>query len=53
VVVIPQSQEEEVVKEAEAVAATEARMADGIRQGMSVLEVLEKLGYEAMLTKSK
>jgi len=53
VVVIPQSQEEEVVKEAETVAATEARMADGIRQGMSVLEVLEKLGYEAMLTKGK
>ena len=53
VVVIPRSQEEEVVKEAEAVAATEARMADGIRQGMSVLEVLEKLGYESMLTKSK
>jgi len=53
VVVIPRSQEEEVVKEAEAVAATEARMADGIRQGMSVLEVLEKLGYEAMLTKGK
>jgi len=53
VVVIPRSQEEEVVKEAEAVTATEARMADGIRQGMSVLEVLEKLGYEAMLTKDK
>jgi len=53
VVVIPRSQEEEVVKEAEVVAATEARMADGIRQGMSVLEVLEKLGYEAMLTKGK
>jgi 4-hydroxy-4-methyl-2-oxoglutarate aldolase len=53
VVVIPRFQEEEVVKEAEAVAATEARMADGIRQGMSVLEVLEKLGYEAMLTKGK
>ena len=53
VVVIPRFQEEEVVKEAEVVAATEARMADGIRQGMSVLEVLEKLGYEAMLTKGK
>jgi len=53
VVVIPRFQEEEVVKEAEAVAATEARMADGIRQGMSVLEVLEKLGYESMLTKGK
>ena len=53
VVVIPRSQEEKVVKEAEAVAATEARMAEGIRQGMSVLEVLEKLGYESMLEKGK
>lgn len=53
VVVIPQSKEEDVVREAEAVAATEARMADGIRQGLSVLEVLEKLGYESMLEKDK
>ena len=53
VVVIPHDKEEEVVKEAEAVAATEARMADGIRQGMSVLEALEKLGYESMLDKGK
>jgi len=53
VVVIPRDKEEEVVKEAEAVATTEARMADGIRQGMSVLEVLEKLGYESMLDKGK
>ena len=37
----------------EAVAATEARMAEGIRQGMSVLEVLERLGYEQMLDKNK
>jgi 4-hydroxy-4-methyl-2-oxoglutarate aldolase len=51
VVIIPRSREEEVVREAEAVAATEARMAEGIRQGMSVLEVLEKLGYEQMLDK--
>ena len=51
VVIIPRSKEEEVVREAEAVAATEARMAEGIRQGMSVLEVLEKLGYEQMLKK--
>jgi regulator of RNase E activity RraA len=51
VIVIPRSREEEVVKEAEAVAATEARMAEGIRQGLSVLEVLEKLGYESMLNK--
>jgi 4-hydroxy-4-methyl-2-oxoglutarate aldolase len=51
VVIIPRSKEEEVVREAERVAATEARMAEGIRQGMSVLEVLEKLGYEQMLDK--
>jgi len=53
VVIIPQSKEEEIVREAEAVAATEARMAEGIRQGMSVLEVLQKLGYEQMLEKNK
>jgi 4-hydroxy-4-methyl-2-oxoglutarate aldolase len=53
VVIIPRSKEEEIVREAEAVAATEARMAEGIRQGMSVLEVLEKLGYEQMLDKDK
>jgi 4-hydroxy-4-methyl-2-oxoglutarate aldolase len=51
VVIIPRSKEEEIVREAEAVAATEARMAEGIRQGMSVLEVLEKFGYEQMLDK--
>jgi 4-hydroxy-4-methyl-2-oxoglutarate aldolase len=53
VVIIPRSKEEEIVREAEAVAATEARMAEGIRQGMSVLEVLGKLGYEQMLDKDK
>ena len=53
VVIISRAKEEEVVREAEAVAATEARMAEGIRKGMSVLEVLEKLGYEQMLDKSK
>ena len=53
VVIIPRSREEDVVREAEAVAATEARMAEGIRQGMSVLEVLEKLGYEQMLDKKR
>ena len=53
VVIIPRSKEEEIVREAEEVAATEARMSEGIRQGMSVLEVLEKLGYEQMLDKNK
>jgi regulator of RNase E activity RraA len=51
VIIIPCEKEEEVVKEAEIIAATEARMAEGIRQGMSVVEVLEKLGYEQMLNK--
>ena len=53
VVIIPRSKEEEIVRAAETVAATEARMAEGIRQGMSVLEVLEKLGYEQMLDRNK
>jgi 4-hydroxy-4-methyl-2-oxoglutarate aldolase len=51
VIIIPRQKEEDVVKEAEIVAATEARMAEGVRQGLSVLEVLEKLGYEQMLDK--
>jgi regulator of RNase E activity RraA len=51
VVIIPRAKEEEVVRAAEAVAATEARMAEGIRQGLSVLDVLERLGYEQMLNK--
>jgi regulator of RNase E activity RraA len=50
-VIIPRQKEEDVVQEAEIVAATEARMAEGLRQGLSVLEVLEKLGYEQMLDK--
>jgi 4-hydroxy-4-methyl-2-oxoglutarate aldolase len=53
VIIIPRSKEEEVIREAEAVATTEARMAEGIRQGLSVIEVLEKLGYEQMLDKNK
>jgi len=53
VVIIPRSKEEDAVREAEAVAGTEARMADGIRQGLSVLEVLEKLGYESLLNSQK
>ena len=53
VVIVPRATEEDVVREAEAVAATEARMAHGIRQGMSVLEVLENLGYEQMLDKNR
>lgn len=53
VVFIAREKEQEVIKEAEAVAQQEARMAEGIRQGLSVVEVLEKLGYESMLDKNK
>lgn len=51
VVIIPREKEEEVVSAAEAVFAKEAEMAAGIRKGYSGLEMLEKLGYEQMLTK--
>jgi regulator of RNase E activity RraA len=51
IVIIPRAKEEDVLREAEGVAATEARMGEGIREGMSVLEVLERLGYEQMLNK--
>ena len=53
VVFIPQEKEQDVIKEAEAVAQQEARMAEGIRQGMSIVEVLERLGYESMLKHGK
>lgn len=53
VVFIPREKEQEVIDEAEAVAQQEARMADGIRQGLSIVEVLEKLGYESMLQKKE
>jgi 4-hydroxy-4-methyl-2-oxoglutarate aldolase len=51
VVIIPREKEQEVVTAAEAVFAKEAEMAAGIRKGYSGLEMLEKLGYEQMLTK--
>jgi len=53
VVFIPREQEREVIQQAEAVARQEARMAEGIRRGLSVVEVLEKLGYESMLDKER
>ncbi len=53
VVFIPQEKEQEVIEAAEAIAQQEARMAEGIRQGRSIVEVLEKLGYESMLEKNK
>jgi len=49
VVIIPREKEEAVVTAAELVSRKEAEMAAGIRQGVSGLEMLEKLGYEEML----
>ena len=53
VVIIPREKEDEVVTAAELVARREAEMAAGIRQGVSGLEMLEKLGYEQMLEPGK
>jgi 4-hydroxy-4-methyl-2-oxoglutarate aldolase len=49
VVFIPQRREIEVLAQAEALAEREAAMAAAIRAGRSVLEVMESMGYEAML----
>jgi 4-hydroxy-4-methyl-2-oxoglutarate aldolase len=53
VVIIPASRAAEVVAEAEKIAGHEAKMAEAIRGGRSVVEVMETLGYEAMLRKEK
>lgn len=53
VVFIPRAKEEEVVAQAEALAQREAMMAEAIRGGRSIVEVMENLGYESMLAKDK
>lgn len=53
VVFIPRANEHEVLSAAEAIAGREARMAEAIRSGRSILEVMESQGYEAMLTPDK
>jgi 4-hydroxy-4-methyl-2-oxoglutarate aldolase len=53
VVIIPAEKEQDVVTAAELVARREAEIAAGIRQGVSALEMLEKLGYEQMLDPGK
>lgn len=53
VVFVPRAKEQEVIAQAEALAEREAKMADAIRSGRSVVEVMESLGYEAMLAKDK
>jgi regulator of RNase E activity RraA len=51
VVIIPKEKEVEVMAVAEGIYAKEQEMAAGIRKGFSGLEMLEKLGYEQMLSK--
>lgn len=51
VVIIPKEKEEEVMTQAEALVQTEAKMAEGIRAGRPVVEVMTGLGYESMLKK--
>ncbi len=53
VVFIPRAKEPEVIAQAEALARAEARMADAIRSGRPVVEVMETLGYESMLVDNK
>jgi regulator of RNase E activity RraA len=53
VVFVPRAREQEVLAQAEALAQREAQMADAIRTGRSVVEVMETLGYESMLAKDK
>jgi regulator of RNase E activity RraA len=51
VIIIAKEKENEVVASAETIYAKEQEMAAGIRKGYSGLEMLEKLGYEQMLSK--
>lgn len=53
VVFIPRAKEQDVLTQAEAIAGREAKMAQAIRDGRSVVEVMESLGYESMLAKEK
>jgi 4-hydroxy-4-methyl-2-oxoglutarate aldolase len=50
-VFIPRTREAEVIAQAEALASREAAMADAIRGGRSIVEVMETMGYETMLGK--
>jgi regulator of RNase E activity RraA len=51
VVFIPRAKEAEVIAQAEALARREAAMAEAIRSGRSIVEVMETMGYETMLSK--
>jgi regulator of RNase E activity RraA len=51
VIIIPQAKLAEVVAAATDIADQEAKMAEEVRAGKSMVEILERRGYEAMLRK--
>lgn len=53
VIVVAGDRAEEVIKAGEEIAAREAAMSQAVREGMSIVDVLEKGGYESMLNKDK
>lgn len=50
-IIVPEARAEEVIAKGEEIAAREARMADAVRKGASIVEVMETGGYEQMLDK--
>jgi 4-hydroxy-4-methyl-2-oxoglutarate aldolase len=53
VVFIPALKAEEVISKAESIAQQEKKMADAVRTGRSILEVMESMRYESMLAKGE
>lgn len=53
VVFIPRERENEVIEAAEAIFARESLMAEALRQGRSVVEVMEGIEYESMVARGK
>ena len=52
-IIVPQARAADVIAKGEEIAAREARMADAVRNGASIVEVMEQGGYEQMLNKDK
>ncbi|MDX1485846.1 MAG: RraA family protein, partial [Alphaproteobacteria bacterium] len=49
VIIVDRDRAEEVIAAGEEIAAREAAMSKAVRDGMSIVDVLEKGGYESML----
>ncbi|MFM2129582.1 MAG: hypothetical protein RL477_1128 [Pseudomonadota bacterium] len=52
-IIVPRARAAEVIAKGEEIAAREARMADAVRKGASIVAVMEQGGYEQMLSKDK